>query len=250
MLGTIEIFPNLPTWSPEEFFGGAERGGYFVLTDASTLFQDAASSIPVTAIGQPIGRATTPVGGMDIQTSNAATRPVFEGPNGALYDGVDDLLQSVLAANWGPFSTVAAKVIMSPGTTTNVSNIASVNQATGFFVVAGVLRNTQRAQGTARSTATGQATAGLPNNSLPTGAAQSIIVWSTETGVIAQTAAGESAEAPFPTPPLVAFTNANIRSGVTSAAGVGTAQMNLLELLVIDRELSAAERQQLLDFWG
>lgn len=63
--------------------------------DLSTMFQDAAGTIPVTAVGQPVGRINGKWGtAVEIWSQpTAAARPVL-GTDILQYDGVDDFLQN------------------------------------------------------------------------------------------------------------------------------------------------------------
>jgi len=72
-------------------------GGMWDFTDMATLFQAAALTTPVTASGQPVWSVADISGhGNHLTTSNASTRPQFNG-NGVTPDGVDDYF--VTAAN-------------------------------------------------------------------------------------------------------------------------------------------------------
>jgi hypothetical protein len=70
------------------------KGFALDIQDLSSLFQDAAGTIPVTAAGQPVGLVkgkwgTTP---QDWSQTSAAARPVLEPDGMLLFDGADDFL--------------------------------------------------------------------------------------------------------------------------------------------------------------
>src|SRR3989304_1071500 len=93
-----------PFWSGAQFvaalFRDGEQGVWYDPSDLSTLFQDAAGTIPVTAAGQPVGRMMDKSGnGNHATQSTAASRPILRlnATTGAYYletDGVDDGMQT------------------------------------------------------------------------------------------------------------------------------------------------------------
>ena len=108
-----------------------DNGAWFDPSDMSTLYQDAAGTIPVTAIGQPVGKI------LDISGSgNHATQPItasrptlvqIDGLYALSFDGIDDYLNipylGLYAA--GACSIVAA--IDSQNQTTNAALISERN---------------------------------------------------------------------------------------------------------------------------
>lgn len=95
----------LPSSSPDFYFGKyaaglfarSEQGGWYDPSDLSTLFQDAAGTIPVTGVGQPVGRILDKSGrGNHATQSTATSRPSLQQESGSryylLFDGVDDWL--------------------------------------------------------------------------------------------------------------------------------------------------------------
>ena len=97
-------------WAPEiphinslaDLFSGSENGAWYDIQDMTTLWQDAAGTIPVTADGDPVGRVDDKSGNENhALQSTAASRPLFRtliGKNWLEFDGVDDNL------NIGPSS--------------------------------------------------------------------------------------------------------------------------------------------------
>lgn len=79
-------------------FSNSEQGFAYDINDLSTLFQDAAGTIPVTGAGQPVGLVLDKSGrGNRAYQTNAASRPLLQrnATTGAYYlafDGVDDFL--------------------------------------------------------------------------------------------------------------------------------------------------------------
>lgn len=87
-------------FDPAQLFAAGEVGGWWDPSDLTTLFQDAAGTIPVTATGQPVGRVNDKSGrGNHLTQATAAARPVYT-VAGALrylvFDGVNDFLSANL----------------------------------------------------------------------------------------------------------------------------------------------------------
>lgn len=76
------------------FIGGAVKGAFYDPSDLSTLFQDAAGTTPVTAIGDPVGRILDKSGnGKHATQSSASSRPLLQQTNGLYhltFDGSND----------------------------------------------------------------------------------------------------------------------------------------------------------------
>lgn len=85
-------------FSPRNMFLAGEKGVWYDPSDFSTMFQDAAGTTPVTAVGQPVGKINDKSGnGFYATQSTAASRPVLGLENGKYYltfDGVDDWLST------------------------------------------------------------------------------------------------------------------------------------------------------------
>ena len=82
---------------PSLYFANAEKGAWFDANDITTLFQDAAGTTPVTAIGQPVGKWLDKSGnGNHATQSIAGQRPTYqqdtEGNYNVTFDGVNDQL--------------------------------------------------------------------------------------------------------------------------------------------------------------
>lgn len=91
-LGALDgVFPN-------DLFRAGEQGVWYDPADMSTLFQDSAGTIPVTATGQPVGRMMDKSGnGHHVTQSTAASRPTFRDVGGLRYlefDGANDAMVS------------------------------------------------------------------------------------------------------------------------------------------------------------
>jgi hypothetical protein len=70
---------TLSIFNPLSLFAAGEKGVWFDPTDISTLFQDAAGTIPVTATGQKVGRILDKSGnGNHATQSNAAFCPTYQ----------------------------------------------------------------------------------------------------------------------------------------------------------------------------
>lgn len=107
-LAVRQLGEQIPQFSPADLFQSGENGAWYDPSDLSTLYQDAAGTIPVTATGQPVGLVLDKSGRNThaMQTTSTA-RPTYQ-TDGTLhwlnFDGVDDFL--VTLANT-PGSNVA-----------------------------------------------------------------------------------------------------------------------------------------------
>ena len=86
---------NPPASAIRSLFAAGEQGAWFDPSDFSTLFQDAAGTTPVTAVGQPVGLALDKSGrGNHATQTTAASRPTLQQDSNGLYylsfDGTDD----------------------------------------------------------------------------------------------------------------------------------------------------------------
>lgn len=93
---SIDVAPSA-VWTPATLYAAGEQGVWYDPSDFSTMFQDAAGTIPVTAAGQPVGRILDKSGrGNHATQATAAARPILQQDgNGKYYlafDGVDDTL--------------------------------------------------------------------------------------------------------------------------------------------------------------
>ena len=81
-------------YNPLSLFAAGEQGVWYDPSDMSTLFQDAAGTIPVTTAGQPVGLMRDKSGRGNHATQTTATsRPILQTSGGLLYlafDGIDD----------------------------------------------------------------------------------------------------------------------------------------------------------------
>lgn len=80
-------------------YQNGEQGAWYDPSDMSTLFQDSAGTVPVTAVEQPVGRILDKSGRGNHATQATTTkRPVLKIDAGGCYylsfDGVDDALQT------------------------------------------------------------------------------------------------------------------------------------------------------------
>lgn len=81
-----------------QLFANNEQGFVFDFNDLSTMYQDAAGTVPVTGVGQPVGKVLDKSGrGNHATQSTSAKRPILQqnATTGAYYlafDGVDDCL--------------------------------------------------------------------------------------------------------------------------------------------------------------
>ncbi len=87
---------NPQTFTPLNLFLAGELGAWYDPSDITTLFQDAAGTIPVTGTGQPVGLMLDKSGqGHHASQTTAASRPTYTESGGLqylLFDGVNDFL--------------------------------------------------------------------------------------------------------------------------------------------------------------
>lgn len=121
-------------FSPLDLFAGGKQGIWYDPSDKSTLFQDAAGTIPVTANGDPVGMMKDKSGnGNHAKQTLSASRPTYQ-TDGVLhwlaFDGVDDYLISFEANLITPLTTFSAvgflgneeyAVVQAAGALANVS---------------------------------------------------------------------------------------------------------------------------------
>lgn len=97
-LGFSLAFPFLRRggFSPASLFALGEQGAWYDPSDLSTMFQDAAGTIPVTSSGQPVGLIRDKSGrGNHASQATAGSRPTYTEAGTLRYlvfDGVDDSL--------------------------------------------------------------------------------------------------------------------------------------------------------------
>lgn len=116
-----------PSFTPLSLFGAGEGGAWYDISDASTLFQDLAGTVPVTADGQPVGMVRDKSGNNNhLVAASTAARPIYHQAGGKYWlqsDGVDDIIRVnfTLAQTWQriaafrPLAWVANARIMSGG---------------------------------------------------------------------------------------------------------------------------------------
>lgn len=84
-------------FSPLSLFAAGEQGAWYDPSDLSTLFQDSAGTVPVTAVGQPVGHMLDKSGrGNHVTQATGSLKPILKQDGGGRYylefDGVDDVL--------------------------------------------------------------------------------------------------------------------------------------------------------------
>lgn len=89
---------SAPAWNPASaWFASGEQGVWYDPSDLSSMFQDAAGTIPVTAAGDPVGRISDKSGrGNHATQSTSTSRPLLQQDGTGRYyldfDGSDDSL--------------------------------------------------------------------------------------------------------------------------------------------------------------
>lgn len=93
---------NTPTFDQQiqKLFANGEQGFYYDPSDIGTMYQDAAGTVPVTAVGQPVGLIRDKSGRNNhAYQTTSASRPILRknaetGANYLEFDGSDDFLQT------------------------------------------------------------------------------------------------------------------------------------------------------------
>ena len=98
MSALLLMFDDGPPF-PRSLFAAGEQGIWLDPSDFSTLYQDAAGTTPVTAVGQPVGLALDKSGrGNHASQTTAASRPTLQQDSNGLYylsfDGTDDGMET------------------------------------------------------------------------------------------------------------------------------------------------------------
>lgn len=131
-------------WSPSSLFSASEPGAWYDPSDTSTLFQDSAGTVPVTAVEQPVGRIldTSGRGNHAIQATTTK-RPVLSRRVNLFSD-----TESPSAGSWATVLANVAGLTVTPTTSSGQHYIYS----TPALAVPGsaVVRFTARANGYTR----------------------------------------------------------------------------------------------------
>jgi hypothetical protein len=101
-----------PAFTPAQLFAAGEPGGWWDPSDISTLFQDSAGTVPVTASGQPVGRINDKSGrGNHLVQVTSFSRPFYV-VAGALryleFDGANHWMVSVANLNMSTTDALTA----------------------------------------------------------------------------------------------------------------------------------------------
>ena len=94
-LGKLGASMKKAGFTPRSLFSASEPGAWYDPSDMSTLFQDSAGTVPVTAVEQPVGLILDKSGrGNHATQATATSRPVLQQDASGRYylsfDGVDD----------------------------------------------------------------------------------------------------------------------------------------------------------------
>jgi hypothetical protein len=140
----VSISSNGDGFVPTDLFLAGEKGVWYDISDLSTLFQDAAGTIPVTAVGQSVGKMLDKSGNNAHATqSTAANRPTYQvDPYGYPYlqfDGINDSM-STANINFTATDKMTATVGLlvdtpSPGAGTAIVLGGDPNTVNGSFLI-------------------------------------------------------------------------------------------------------------------
>lgn len=142
-----------PVFSPSSLFASGESGVWFDPSDFSTLFQDASGLIPVTDVGQPVGRINDKSGRGN--NAVAASRPILQrDTSGKVYlafDGVNNSLSTAAPIGFtsAPFECVAGWASGSSGLQALFTNIRYqiISSSTGLRFTTATVQDYMTATG-------------------------------------------------------------------------------------------------------
>ena len=154
----------LSVWSPLKLFAGGKLGAWYDPSDLSTLFQDSAGTIPVTADGQPVGKILDKSGnGNHAIQPTSGKRPTYRVASNAHwldFDGVDDALYTATIDLSGTskltvFAGTANSKTLSTGTLIE-SSANYLNNVGSFSLLTPSLATSHISFGSHGSTAAGE----------------------------------------------------------------------------------------------
>ncbi len=98
--GIVAAQSRLAVFTPANLFLAGEQGAWYDPSDFSSMFQDSAGTIAVTAVGQSVGKINDKSGrGNHAAQATTASKPILRQTAGGKYyletDGVDDFMESV-----------------------------------------------------------------------------------------------------------------------------------------------------------
>lgn len=107
------IVPSVGAFTPADLFAASEKGGWWDPSDFSTMFQDTAGTIPVTATGQAVARINDKSGNAKhLLQATVGSRPTLQQDGAGNYyldfDGVADFMS---VASFDLSTTAAATAI-------------------------------------------------------------------------------------------------------------------------------------------
>ena len=129
-------------FSPALLFAGSEPGVWLDPSDLTTLFQDTAGTIPVTAAGQTVARINDKSGNNNHATqATAAARPIYQvdgnGRGYLAFDGVDDFLvtPAITPGTDKAQAFAGVRKLSDAGFGTIVEHSADTNSLNGAFSI-------------------------------------------------------------------------------------------------------------------
>ncbi len=236
----------LNSFHPRKLFAGGRAGDWWTGTDLSTLFQDQAGTIPVTANDQVVGRWNGKVNSLVLHqdTDTSSMKPLYKSALRTVQtDGVDDFL----------ISSTALSITASPMTICGVfdqSLVTSVNGAVSYANSSSVYRAIGLWTGSSQML--DRAASNLASGSLAQPGSTGVqSIW----GLFDTAAAGgntfffvETATAAIASPSAHSLTGSINYGRLRPALNYTVAGFR--ELLVIEGLLNRAQRDSLRRFWG
>lgn len=126
----FKLLMNRNSFDPLSVFSGGIAGGWYDPSDLTTMFQDTAGTVPITADGQAVARINDKSGNnKHLTQATGANCPLYKTSSGLhwlLFDGTNDSLFNVSPIAGGTQSICAA-VQTTNGASTVLANIISAS---------------------------------------------------------------------------------------------------------------------------
>lgn len=141
MKGGGAVIPTVGTFTPADLFLAAEKGAWYDPSDFSSMFQDTAGTVPVTATGQQVARINDKSGNTrHLLQATALSRPLLQQDGAGKYyldfDGSNDFMSAAAVDLSG---TDAATVIAGVRKTSDAATGIVMEMSTNSSVTSGTI---------------------------------------------------------------------------------------------------------------
>lgn len=125
-LGLTGLSRKSKIWTPADIFSAGVIGFWFDFSDMSLLFQDAAGTVPVTAVGQTVALVKDKSGNDYSCTASGSQCPTYAGSTGLQFDGSDDGMATSSADFYGTNGATTVFAEFTPSSTLTGATIYSI----------------------------------------------------------------------------------------------------------------------------